>query len=181
MDYTSPKAIAAKSVVDSGRFELADLLDKLDVIWLQGDMTKDERDALTAEARERADPERSLPALAERVEALEAWRRSVESRLAALEAGGEQGGGTEGGGETDPEPSEEWPDYVQPTGAHDAYHVGDKITWGGKRWTCKMDGCVWDPGAYPQGWEYAGDAPEEPGDAGEDEQEPGEPGAGGEE
>lgn len=166
MDYTSPKAISAKSVVDSGRFELADFLDKLDVMWLQGDMSKEEREALTGEARERADPERSMPALASRVEALEAWRRDVESRLAALESGGGQGGGTEGG-ETDPEPADEWPDYVQPTGAHDAYHVGDKITWGGKRWTCKMDGCVWDPGAYPAGWEYVEDAPAE---AGEPEQ-----------
>lgn len=163
MDYTSPKAISAKSVVDSGRFELADFLDKLDVMWLQGDMSKEERDALTDEARERADPERSMPALASRVEALEAWRRDVETRLAALESGGGQGGGTEGG-ETDPEPADEWPDYVQPTGAHDAYMAGDKITWGGKRWTCKMDGCVWDPGAYPDGWEYAGDAPAEDGE-----------------
>lgn len=161
MDYTSPKAISAKSVVDSGRFELADFLDKLDTMWLQGDISKEERDALTGEARERADPERSMPALASRVEALEAWRRRVESRLAALESGGGQGGGTEGG-ETDPEPADEWPDYVQPTGAHDAYMTGDKITWGGKRWTCKMDGCVWDPGAYPAGWEYAEDAPAEP-------------------
>ena len=30
------------------------------------------------------------------------------------------------------EPADEWPEYVQPTGAHDAYHVGDKITYKGE-------------------------------------------------
>lgn len=38
------------------------------------------------------------------------------------------------------------------TGAHDAYHVGNKITYNGKHYTCIYDGCVWTPDAYPQGW-----------------------------
>lgn len=50
------------------------------------------------------------------------------------------------------EPADEWPEYVQPTGAHDAYHIGDKITYNGKHYTCIYDGCVWTPDAYPQGW-----------------------------
>lgn len=150
-----------KGVIEQGRFELADLLAKIDTEWVLSALTSEEREELVELAREAADPEASLAPVVERVTALEEWRRSVESRLAALESGGGQGGGTEGG-ETDPEPADEWPDYVQPTGAHDAYHVGDKITWQGKRYTCKMDGCVWDPGAYPAGWEYAGDAPAEP-------------------
>lgn len=155
-----------KGVIEQGRFELADMLAKIDTEWVLSALTDGEREELVELAREAADPEASLAPVVERVTALEEWRRSVESRLAALEAGGEQGGGAEGG-ETGPEPADEWPDYVQPTGAHDAYHVGDKITWGGKRWTCKMDGCVWDPGAYPDGWEYVEDAPAE---AGEPEQ-----------
>jgi hypothetical protein len=50
-------------------------------------------------------------------------------------------------------PADEWPEYVQPTGAHDAYHVGNKITYNGKHYTCIYDGCVWTPDAYPQGWQ----------------------------
>lgn len=50
------------------------------------------------------------------------------------------------------EPGDEWPEYKQPTGVHDAYHVGDKITYNGKHYTCIYDGCVWTPDAYPQGW-----------------------------
>ena len=42
---------------------------------------------------------------------------------------------------------------MQPTGAHDAYHVGNKITYNGKHYTCIYDGCVWTPDAYPQGWQ----------------------------
>lgn len=41
------------------------------------------------------------------------------TRVAALEGSGE------------PVETEEWPAFVQPTGAHDAYNVGDKITYNG--------------------------------------------------
>ena len=61
-------------------------------------------------------------------------------------------------GEGTEEPSEpveddEYPEYVQPTGAHDAYNVGDKITYNDKKYICQINGCVWTPDAYPQGWQ----------------------------
>lgn len=48
---------------------------------------------------------------------------------------------------------DEWPEFVQPTGAHDAYNTGDKITFNGKHYVCKMDACTWSPTDYPAGWE----------------------------
>ena len=45
---------------------------------------------------------------------------------------------------------EEWPDWVQPLGAHDAYNIGAKVTHNGKRWTSDIDANVWEPGVY--GW-----------------------------
>lgn len=48
---------------------------------------------------------------------------------------------------------DEWPDYVQPSGAHDAYNTGDKVTFEGVHYVCRIDGCVWSPTAYPAGWE----------------------------
>ena len=45
---------------------------------------------------------------------------------------------------------EEWPDWVQPTGAHDAYAKGDKVTHNSKKWTSDVDANVWEPGSY--GW-----------------------------
>lgn len=45
---------------------------------------------------------------------------------------------------------EEWPDWVQPTGAHDAYAKGDKVTHNSKKWTSDVDANTWEPGVY--GW-----------------------------
>ena len=49
----------------------------------------------------------------------------------------------------EPKP-EEWPEWVQPTGAYDAYSNGDKVSHNGKHWTSDVDGNVWEPGVY--GW-----------------------------
>lgn len=48
---------------------------------------------------------------------------------------------------------DEWPEFVQPTGAHDAYKTGDKITYNGEHYVCKMDACTWSPSEYPAAWE----------------------------
>lgn len=45
---------------------------------------------------------------------------------------------------------DEYPAWVQPTGAHDAYRKGDKVTHNGKRWTSDVDNNTWEPGVY--GW-----------------------------
>lgn len=58
------------------------------------------------------------------------------------------GAGT--GGETE---ADDYPAFVQPTGAHDAYGIGAKVTYEGKRYICKMANCVYSPAAYPAGWE----------------------------
>ena len=48
---------------------------------------------------------------------------------------------------------DEWPEFVQPTGAHDAYNKGDKMTFEGKHYISLMDGNVYSPTAYPAGWQ----------------------------
>lgn len=45
---------------------------------------------------------------------------------------------------------EEWPEWTQPAGAHDAYKKGDKVTHNGKKWESTADANVWEPGVY--GW-----------------------------
>ena len=50
-------------------------------------------------------------------------------------------------------PQNEWPEWVQPTGGHDAYNVGDKVTFQGTRYVSLINGNVWSPTAYPQGWQ----------------------------
>lgn len=48
------------------------------------------------------------------------------------------------------DPAVEWPEWVQPTGAQDAYASGAKVSHGGKHWTSTADANVWEPGVY--GW-----------------------------
>lgn len=48
---------------------------------------------------------------------------------------------------------DEWPQWVQPTGAQDAYNKGDKVTYNAKHYISLIDGNVWSPDAYPAGWE----------------------------
>lgn len=45
------------------------------------------------------------------------------------------------------------PEWVQPTGAHDAYNSGDRVRHAGKVWESLVDANVWEPGVY--GWEQA--------------------------
>lgn len=51
------------------------------------------------------------------------------------------------------DPAEEWPDWSQPLGSHDAYSAGDKVTHNEKHWISSVDGNVWEPGVY--GWDEA--------------------------
>ena len=44
-----------------------------------------------------------------------------------------------------------WPEWVQPTGAHDAYNAGDKVSYNGKRYVCTIDANTYAPDVY--GWE----------------------------
>ena len=59
----------------------------------------------------------------------------------------------------EPEPEEPtepdmptYPEFVQPTGSHDAYKQGDRVTYEGKVYESLIGANVWDPITYPQGW-----------------------------
>ena len=47
-------------------------------------------------------------------------------------------------------PAEEWPEWSQPVGSHDAYMKGDKVSYNGSHWISDIDNNVWQPGVY--GW-----------------------------
>lgn len=46
---------------------------------------------------------------------------------------------------------DEYPEWAQPTGAHDAYNIGDKVTYNGQRYVCTSDANVYAPDVY--GWQ----------------------------
>lgn len=48
------------------------------------------------------------------------------------------------------DPTEEYPEWSQPLGAHDAYPLGAKVSHNGKKWVSDVANNVWEPGVY--GW-----------------------------
>lgn len=139
-----------KSVIESKDYELKDILYKINKMWIESAITEEEKTELDNLARENAKAENSYTPLQEQIENIYGELANIKSRLNNLENGQEE--------PTEPSETDEYPGYVQPTRAHDAYNTGDKITYNGKKYVCKMDGCVWNPDTYPAGWELVEEA-----------------------
>ena len=150
-----------KSVIDEGRYNLEDILKKIDTIWIQGDITEEQKTELVLLAREKATPENSFSGLQNQMSTLyknvaEIAKQVGENTLAIASIKdklAEQGTVIP---DPEPEPEEEYPEYVPPTGAHDAYHNGDKVTYNGKKYICvapEGTAVVWSPDVYPDYWE----------------------------
>ena len=127
------KGIFEQTILRGG-FDLAEMLERIDLYNVEAKITDEERESLYALARQHARPQYNYYT---EIEAIWAAIRELQQA--------QEGGGTE--------PTDEWPQFVQPTGAHDAYSVGDKVTFNGARYVCKMANCVWSPAVYPDGWE----------------------------
>lgn len=125
------------TVIGNGGYDLSDLLHRIDVIYVSGQLTDQEREDLVGEARERAEPDAQLPSLTERVGAL-------ELRVAALEQGTYQ--------PSEPEGDPEWPEWVRPTSKDEYYHKGDKVTFGGKHYVCNKNNVTTSPAEDPKSW-----------------------------
>lgn len=48
------------------------------------------------------------------------------------------------------DPSQEWPEWVQPVGSTDAYAKDSKVSHNEKHWISEYDANIWEPGVY--GW-----------------------------
>lgn len=48
-------------------------------------------------------------------------------------------------------------EFVQPTGAHDAYKLGARIRYNGKVYESTIDNNAYSPDAYPRGWKEIGE------------------------
>lgn len=134
-----------KDVIDSGDYELKDILYKINKMWIESAITEEQKTKLDNMARTNANAENSYASMQEQINNIYTIIDKIQADIKELKG--------EEGTEEPTEPVEEYPEYIQPTGAHDAYNTGDKITYNGKKYVCKMDGCVWNPDTYPQGWE----------------------------
>lgn len=130
-----------KEVINSKSYKLEDMLYKINKMYIESYISEQEKTELDNLARENADPVNSYAPILEQIDNLYIKISNLEDRVKLLEK-------TEEPGE-----EEEYPEFIQPTGAHDCYNMGDKIFYNGKKYICKIDGCVWAPDAYPSALE----------------------------
>ena len=121
-----------EQVIQLGNYDLKTLLDRIDQYHIEGRLTDEERLDLIMQARKGAEPEYDY---AGEINALWAAVRALQQNISP------------------PTEEDEWPEFVQPTGAGTAYQVGDKITFRGERYICILAHCVWSPADYPAGWQ----------------------------
>lgn len=146
-----------KNVIESKDYELKDILYKINKMWVESAITEEQKTELDNLARSNANAENSYAPLQEQIEDIYKELDKIKADINSLKNQEEPEEPTE------PEPEDEYPEYVQPTGAHDAYNTGDKITYNGKKYICKMNGCVWSPDTYPTAWEEVKEKIEEAG------------------
>lgn len=121
-----------KDVLTKGDFELVDMLNKINVMWLQSKITEEQKEELTELARENTNVSSEVDIVAKLQE--------LDERVKALESQ-----------ETTPQP-EEYPKYVEGKW----YYKDDKITFNGKKYVCiapQGQVCTWSPEGYPTYWQ----------------------------
>ena len=138
------------NVINNGDYSLRDMLKKINERHISNDLTDEEKVELEEMARNNAKAINDYAPIEERLEEAFKEIKALKDRVKALE-----------GTETD-EPSEdeeqvggqveEYPEYVKPTGGHDAHMKGYKTTYKGKKFISLIDNNVWTPDEYPQGW-----------------------------
>lgn len=141
-----------KQVIMSKDYELSDMLMQIKKNRVRGDITEEQETELLALARDYAIPENSYAGLQTQIDELYGITKELKTEVDACK---EEIAKLKGE-EPLPQPQpEEYPEYKQPTGAHDAYHKDDKVTFNGERYICIAPegvAVVWDPITYPAYW-----------------------------
>lgn len=146
-----------KTVISSKRYELADMLEKIDFVWAQGDIDNEQRLSLISDAQNNAMVENSIDVLKSLYE-LNKRVSECEKLIGELKAN------TKTDTDTDIPVVDEvetptYPEYV----AGKWYQNGNIVAFGGKNYKCIAPietVCVWSPIEYPAYWvELVEDAP----------------------
>lgn len=142
--------------IEKGNFELKEILKKIDIMYIENKISIDEKRELEDKARQNARPEASyaspqaqINALSEEIKQLRQEVKDLADRLSDKVTNSD---------EVPEETLEEestpivYPEYRQPLGSHDAYRIGDKVSFNGKIYKSTINGNVWSPTEYPQVW-----------------------------
>lgn len=156
-----------KNVINTKSYELVDMLYKINKMYIEAEITEEQKEELDNLARTNANAENSYAPMQEQIDKafkeIDLLKSTVEANavgMSALKDAVEKLGGKVEA-TTEPVQEDEYPEFVQPQGAHDAYNTGDKITYNGKKYVCQINGCVWAPDVYPQGWQEVVEEPTE--------------------
>lgn len=133
-----------RNVIESKNYDLREMLKKLDVFWIQGNITEAERNELIVFAQSNANIVNGIDVLAKLEE--------LDKRIKALEDAPVKAP------EDDTEEPEEvtYPEYA----VGKWYYGGDKITFEGANYICIAPAgqvCTWNPVEYPPYWELMTD------------------------
>jgi len=122
-----------KRVIETKDFELRDILNKINVLWVQGNLNDEQKAELIGKAQGNADYKNSIDILKKLEE--------LEKRISALESNNEE-----------IEQPEDYAEFVEGKW----YYNGDIVTFENVVYICiAPDGqvCTWSPSEYPAYWQ----------------------------
>lgn len=129
------------TVIRRGGYDLSTMLNRIDEYHITGKLSDAEHDELVSAARGDATPGVNAE---DEIQRLWAVVYDLTRRMAILEGGVVE------------DDSGSVAEYVQPTGAHDAYFYGMVVSYNGKTYKCIAPegvACVWSPDVMPGYWE----------------------------
>ena len=138
-------SIIKNVIINHTYTDLNKLLAKIKRVWIEENITEEEYNELVQLALTNS-PVKDY-AVQEELDKIWLAIRAIEARLDSGESGN-----AEPTNNDEPEQPANIPAYVQPTGAHDAYQTGDKVTYNGAVYESLINGNVWAPDVYPAGW-----------------------------
>ena len=144
--YTSMKAYLTET-----KYDLEEMIEvRLPELLVRGLISSEEYDELVVVAKENASAkyasiEEQLQTLATELESLKTEIIQLKNRISEFE-----------GTESEEPTVDEFPVWKQPTGAHDAYYTGDKMTYtDGNKYECVAPGgygVTYGPDVLPEMW-----------------------------
>lgn len=131
-------------VIVSGVYNLADVLRKIDTMWVQSSITDDDRQELIQAAQEHANPSYCYSPLQDQINAAVKRIDKLVSDVSVLRATVEKLGGEV----QEPDTPDEWPAWYAWDGVGlSPWQKDSKCTHNGKKWVSQVKDNVWEPGA----------------------------------
>lgn len=130
-----------KDLIDNKNYQLVDMIAKINKLWIEYQLTDEQRDELIELANANVDVDNEKPELQQQIETLSDYiRNTLEPRIKALEDGQV----------TETPVEEEYPKWKKYNAVtHLGYNYGDKVTHNGFKWINMLQGMknIWEPGA----------------------------------